>query len=377
MSDQNDKNLLEIEDSDDVVGAAESDVLKFEFSAASASSSGDLLTIDDSEPDILSLNQSTFVEPEADESGAKLSEEDLAKHDPVFRALAKPTLPDLAKRNRARIQMQSPTRLYLYWSIKNNPFHTLRKIFGGKTGTYVLIAKLINRTKNTEQLFPIEPEGNWWFEVDSDSEYIAEIGFYAPNRPFIRIMYSNSVRTPRKSPSRRLDYTPSFKVDAYKFAEVLDAAGYQRDAFEVAIAGDDEILAEEATQKAYSHISGKNFPKILGSDSEQLRLALLALASGYSLNDIRGEINASLFELIQSDLKNVDSENVLGALKKHFDVFTDEYSEEETGASVFGASVVNFPKRIRKKRVPKTLVPKLSKIGKPESISSIVLGLPK
>src|SRR6187399_2686887 len=41
---------------------------------------------------------------------------------PAFRELAQPKLPELRHENRARLQMQSPNRLYFYWSIGTNPF---------------------------------------------------------------------------------------------------------------------------------------------------------------------------------------------------------------------------------------------------------------
>src|SRR4051812_11210240 len=51
--------------------------------------------------------------------------------DPIFAELATPKLPELQRENRARLQMQSPNRLYFYWSIKNNPFQILQKVFAG------------------------------------------------------------------------------------------------------------------------------------------------------------------------------------------------------------------------------------------------------
>ena len=233
------------------------------ISSAETISLEEVLQIDETESDILSLDQEAKSVPIETtlEDQSKDEKKPEKEKDPIFKELAEPKLPDLPKENRARLQMQSPTRLYFYWSIKNNPFQTLNNAFGGRTGSYTLVAKLVNRSKKIEKLFQVEPEGNWWFNVDADSDYRAEIGFYAPNRPFIRVIFSNEIRTPRKSPSKRRDYTPSFNVDAYQFAEVLDAAGYQRDAFEVAVAGDDEASAQEATQKAYSKLTGRNAAK--------------------------------------------------------------------------------------------------------------------
>jgi hypothetical protein len=94
--------------------------------------------------------------------------------------------------------MQSPNRLFFYWSIKHNAFHTLTKAIGNHTGSYTLVIKLIDLGREIEALYPSDAEGSWWFDAEADSDYRAEVGFYAPNRPFIRILFSNTVHTPRK-----------------------------------------------------------------------------------------------------------------------------------------------------------------------------------
>ncbi len=280
----------------------------------------------------------------------------LEVEDPIFAELSAPKLPELPKENRARLQMQSPTRLNFYWSIKQNPFQTLNRAFGN-TGSYTLVAKLVNQTADREEFFPVEAEGSSWFNVDADATYRAEIGFYAPNRPFVRVMFSNTLETPRKNPSPRRATEKDWAVSAYQFAEVLDVSGYQQDAFEVALAGDDFEHSESATSNAFSQFIGKqeiDFP------SDEIRFALLALASGYTLESLRGHIGASLFAVLQENAEKVSAENALAALNEHFDVFSDEIlEEEEIGSAVFGASLVNFPKMSRKRTVPKTLLPKI------------------
>jgi len=84
------------------------------------------------------------------------------------------------------------------------------------------------------------------------------------------------------------------------------------------------------------------------------------LASGYTLESLRGHIGASLFAVLQENAEKLNAENALTALNEHFDVFSDEIlEEEEIGSAVFGASLVNFPKMSRKRTVPKTLLPKI------------------
>jgi len=272
----------------------------------------------------------------------------------IFKELAEPKLPRLARENRARLQMQSPTRLNFYWSTKNNPLQTLNRTFGGQSNKYTLVVKLVNQTEKREEIVPVEAEGSTWFDVDADASYRAEIGFYAPNRPFVRIMFSNEVKTPRKNPSPRRDYSPNFDVSANQYAEVLDVSGFRQDAFEVALAGDDEKFAENATQNAFSQFVGNQKSNFTGNDSNDARFALLALASGAMLDNLRGQISKSLFAALQENVENMSAEKALAALKENFGVFSDEITEEEFLApTVFGASLINFPRGSRKKFVPK------------------------
>ncbi|MFN0140772.1 MAG: DUF4912 domain-containing protein, partial [Pyrinomonadaceae bacterium] len=160
---------------------------------------------------------------------------------PAFEALADVKLPELQRDNRARLLMQSPTKLYFYWSTKANPWHQLKNVFPDDLGGYVLALKLKNITRDSELIHQCEATGNWWFDVEPDCEYQAEIGFYAVNRPYFRVIYSNTITTPRRSPSTRPATEARWTVSATKFAEVLDASGFSRDAADVAMAGDDQV----------------------------------------------------------------------------------------------------------------------------------------
>ncbi len=309
----------------------------------------------------------------AGEAEAIEDEIDEKMKDPIFRELAEPKLPGLRKDNRAKLMMQSPNRIHFYWSMKNNPYQTLGRAFGNM-GSYRLVAKLVNQTKGTEELFPVEAEGDWWFNVESDSSYRAEVGFYAPNRPYIRIIYSNTLQTPRKSPSPRRALASDWSVSANDFAKTLSATGFKRDAFDVAIAGDDIEVSTNATRKALRTFIGETKEETFDFSSEEIRFALLAIASGYSLDELREHISEKLFAFLSTKKDKVKSENAMASLKEHFDVFSEEiWEEEEIGSAVFGASLVNFPRRIRKRTVPKTLLPKLSDFPDSESAGLLPL----
>jgi hypothetical protein len=275
--------------------------------------------------------------------------------DPIFKELSAPKLPELEKENRARLQMQSPNKIHFYWSFKQNPFQTLRRIFGNQTN-YQLVAKLVNQTNGREEFFPVEAEGSAWFNVDADSAYRAEIGFYAVNRPFVRVMFSNRLETPRKNPSSRRDYSEMFAVSADQFAEVLDVSGFQQDAFEVALAGDDAEYADNATQTAFTQITGAPQSDFEPSRSSEIRFVLLALASGYTLENLREHISPSLFAILQGNAEKLSAEKALTALQENFGITAGDeeiYEEETFLPTVFGASLINFPRVSNRKTIPK------------------------
>jgi hypothetical protein len=319
------------------------------------------LTISEDDEDILSLydaaqpsrETNSAAETESADAAEIREENELAEiADPIFKELAEPKLPELSKENRVRLQMQSPNKIYFYWSFKDNPFQTLRRVFG-KQVNYQLVVKLINRTNEREEIFPIEAEGSTWFDVDAASTYRAEIGFYAVNRPFVRVMFSNTIVTPRLNPSPLRDFLPNFTVSAEQFAEVLDASGFEQDAFEVALAGDDIESANEWTQTAFSQIVGA--PPISFGENKlsEIRFILLTLASGYSVENLRGHISPSLFAVLQGNTKKISTAKALAALQEHFGVLSDETVEESYVATVVGASLINFPRFSKRKILPK------------------------
>lgn len=319
---------------------------------SSAETINQKFNIDENTEDVFSLDAA----PESSESQAAIQEpetEEPAIEDPIFKQLSAPKLPELAKENRARLQMQSPNRVHFYWSFKQNPFQTLKRVVGSQSN-YQLIVKLVNQTKDREELFPVEAEGSAWFDVDADSTYLAEIGFYAVNRPFVRVMFSNALQTPRKNPSPRRDYSENFTVSANQFAEVLDVSGFRQDAFEVALTGDDIQAADAAAQTAFSQIIGDQKSDDDEHQAGEIRFILLALASGHALEDLRGQISSGLFTVLQTNAEKLNAEKAFAALQENFDVFGDELVEEEAfSPTVFGASLINFPRFSKRRVLPK------------------------
>ena len=280
---------------------------------------------------------------------------------PVFQALAEPALPDLTRENRARLLMQTPTRLYFYWAVKENPWHLLKKTFGNDTGSYTLVLKLTNLRHDSEEIHPCDAAGNWWFDVEPDGEYQAEVGFYAPNRPYFRVIYSNTVETPRRSPSPHPASDARWTVPAAKFAEVLDVAGFTQDAFDVALAGDDHAAAQLATQNAFTQFAGDH--DLHGISAEDIRYAMLAIASGATIEDLRFKISPALFAILAANADKIFAAGALAALGEHFDLDETEFVEEQLGSAVYGASLVNFPKTLKTRRVSSAFSPKYNPVS--------------
>jgi hypothetical protein len=285
---------------------------------------------------------------------------------PAFKTLAEPKLPELQRENRARLMMQTPTELYFYWSVKENPYHMLRKAFGDAMGSYKLVVKLTETRRGFEEIHPVEADGNWWFHVEPNGDYQAEIGFYAPDRPYFRIIYSNTIETPRRSPSRRAATDADWKVSANKFAEVLDVAGFSQDAFDVAMAGDDHEAADDTTHIAFSRFIGNGHHNLSGIAAEDIRYALMALAAGIKLETLRSRISRRLFEILLQSTEKVSVENATNALVDFFDIEETEFTEHEYGSAVYGASLVNFPRTLKTRRS----MPKFS------PLSSHIFGTP-
>ena len=268
---------------------------------------------------------------------------------PAFKELRESKLAALPSENRARLLMQTPTRVYFYWGLKNNPYRVLHRAFGDDRGSYTLVLKLINLTRDTEEIHPVDPEGNWWFDVDPDCDYRAEIGFYAPNRPYFRALYSNTVTTPRKSPSPRVASDADWRVSAVTFAQVLDNSGFRRDAYDVELAGDDIEVSREATRDAFAQFIGEKTASEAFT-AEELRYAMIALASGVPLEALRWKITASLFAVLAAHLDRLSSESALNGLREFFNLEDDGIVEEEQLAAVYGSSLLHFPTRVKRRK---------------------------
>lgn len=280
--------------------------------------------------------------------------------DPVFATLAEPVLPSPAKLNRAWLQIQSPGRLFFYWSMKSDPFEHLNRAFPHADG-YTLVARLVDLDTGRAETRTVGAEGDWWFDADPGRTYRAEIGFAAPARPYIRIIFSDTVETPRSGPSTRSASESEWAVSAELFSRVLDKSGYAADALAVTLAGEDGTAARDRTRLAFAELTG-GAADLSGFDDEELRYAMLLLAAGFSLDQIRDRISTALYSFLLSRGALLSAQTALDALRRHFDLIEESYLEDTaTGGPVFGASRINMPGRLRK--IGRKLVPHGSSSG--------------
>ena len=254
---------------------------------------------------------------------------------PVFKLLARPTLPELKHEARARLMMQSPTRLYFYWSISGHSYQALQKTVGGNVSDYRLALRLIDLTNETEELHPIEPDGSIWLKVQPDSEHRVEIGFYSASRSFVRVLFSNTIQTPRKSPSPHSAAEAKWAVTTHKFAEVLDASGFEADAFDVLHEESDKEIASRFAEHVGIGESGVNALNIL-----DLKRSLALLAAGSPIEDLKYKIGAELYAVLQKHLAKLSVDSI----RSVFGMSDTDIVEFESLSAV-GGSLVNIPRR--------------------------------
>ncbi|HEX8633886.1 MAG TPA: DUF4912 domain-containing protein [Pyrinomonadaceae bacterium] len=138
------------------------------------------------------------------------------------------TLPALPERDFIQLLLQSPHRLYLYWTFARDPHAALHEAFGELAAPYRLAVRLVKVESGEEFLLEASRERAQWFEVYPRHVYRAEVGFHAAGRPFVRLLASNTVTTPPDSASHLSDEAPEFQLDAGEFAQLLAGAGYER-----------------------------------------------------------------------------------------------------------------------------------------------------
>ena len=137
-------------------------------------------------------------------------------------------LPLALKRDSIQLLLQSPNKLFLYWSFATDPHATLRAAFGELASHYRLAVRLVKVESGEEFVLDAPKERMQWFEVYPRHVYRADVGFHAESRPFVRLLSSNELSTPPDRASQMSAEEQEFHVKAEEYVRLLSGAGYER-----------------------------------------------------------------------------------------------------------------------------------------------------
>jgi hypothetical protein len=264
-------------------------------------------------------------------------------------------LPSSYRVDRIRLLPQSPRRIYLYWELARDPFDPLRRVFGQADG-YRLVVRLTDLDTGETSLHEASVTRSQWFDALPDHSYRAEVGLYAPGRPFIRLLTSNTKRTPRASVSLRTEPLPEWHVTAEQFSRVLDDAGYVSDALEVALEAADEATNYAATRAITRKLAPASLPPMSEEELAELRGILTALAFGMSWDHLRPMLSHNLagwFDRFGVDEARFDPARITEVLHSTLGIemtrspfeAPSEAARRRAARVIVGASEVNLPSR--------------------------------
>lgn len=106
------------------------------------------------------------------------------------------SLPEPRPRDEARLLVQSPDRLFFYWSFAHDPRTVLRRALGDAAGRYRLAVRLVEAQDGEESIRAVESLNSLWLAARPGKSYRAEVGFYSAELPFLCVLSSNVARTP-------------------------------------------------------------------------------------------------------------------------------------------------------------------------------------
>jgi hypothetical protein len=107
-------------------------------------------------------------------------------------------LPETYGRDWICALIQSPSRLYVYWELKRDPFLPLREAFGPLAADYKLAVRVKAPAGAEVTVLEVEPTTrNYWLEVKPGREYVVEVGLSkAQGQPFICLLTAEKISTP-------------------------------------------------------------------------------------------------------------------------------------------------------------------------------------
>ncbi len=201
-------------------------------------------------------------------------------------------LPEPPARDIVRLLVQSPYRLHLYWNFKTDPFTIARRQFPNRD--FRLMVRLVDASSGEIQAAEIAGfTRNYWFNSQPARTYQAEVGMFSESRPFIRLLISEYVQTPRVGASP-IVAPAEFAVSNVDFIQMLDRAGFVADAFDVAMQATDEHARRVLLEQLLRDLSaGHTAFANTGTQSELNRL-LEMLAAERSLEEVRSILSSLL-----------------------------------------------------------------------------------
>lgn len=126
----------------------------------------------------------------------------------------------------ARLLVQSPHRLFLYWRFACDPRELLRAALGPVAERLRQAVRLVDVASGEEGEPAPAEGGDYWFDVLPGRLLRADVGFHGVDLPFVRLISSNTVETPAVGVSRVEDEAAEFRVAEKEFERVLEATGF-------------------------------------------------------------------------------------------------------------------------------------------------------
>jgi hypothetical protein len=158
--------------------------------------------------------------------------------------------PETVGRDSVHLFAQSPEKLFIHWNHAGDPSAAMREAFGDAASHYRLVVRLFDLTGDAAHVHDASPARAQWLAAQPDRDYRADIGFHADGLPFVSLLSSSIVHTPRAAVSPNADTEPQFHIAPDDFSRLLEHTGYDADAPQQAT-----HETRDTTTSAYCHFS--------------------------------------------------------------------------------------------------------------------------
>ncbi|MFL6208062.1 MAG: DUF4912 domain-containing protein [Pyrinomonadaceae bacterium] len=263
-------------------------------------------------------------------------------------------LPETYTRDELQLLVQSPYRLYAYWQFARDPQVTLQRAFAGAADGYQLAVRLLDSENSATHTDAASPARNYWFDVQPGRSYRVEVGFAAADKPFIRLLASDSARTPPVGVAPETDDAQEFHAGADELARVVNESGYAGDALALALEGADEATEHGGTLALAHTLAAAPVPPLGTTELAELRALIVSLVFAEPLPQVRARLSSPLARWLDALLAQHGAPSaqagLLELLREVFG-FELEIDEEADAAALrptsfaWSASAVRQPER--------------------------------